>query len=171
MKQLPYSHEAWYGLLLAACQRETRARIAERLGVSPSVVTQVLNGSGLYGTGQASTARLAAKVLHKFGSYVCPHLTAMFAEERHISAAECRTHAHAATAPIGSPGQLAHWRACSTCEHKPQTAPAAPRPVRKRKGKTAEPAPPAAAAPAIPVNPVTHSTQEHHDEVEGVFQA
>lgn len=119
-----------FALLRQAAQREPRAKVAERLGVSGSVVTQVLNGTGLYGEGKASPERVLEKALHKFGHFECPHLTERFAEPKVISADECRTHAHRATPPIGSPQALNHWRACATCPHKPLSAPALPREPR-----------------------------------------
>jgi transcriptional regulator with XRE-family HTH domain len=85
---MPYMAEPWFALLQAACQRENKSKVALRLGVSPAAVGQVLNGSGNYGNGKASPVKLAERVLHKFGSYECPHLTEMFAEPRVITADE-----------------------------------------------------------------------------------
>lgn len=146
---MPYMQEPWFALLQAACQRENKNRVALRLGVSAAAVGQVLNGSGNYGNGKASPAKLAERVLHKFGSYECPHLTEMFAEARVITADECRTHAHRETVPIGSPGAMAHWRACNTCPHKPLAAPAVPKVPKPRKPRgPAEEATPALSTPS-----------------------
>lgn len=146
---MPYMAEPWFALLQAACQRENKSRVALRLGVSAAAVGQVLNGSGNYGNGKASPAKLAERVLHKFGSYECPHLTEMFAEPRVITADECRTHAHRETVPIGSPGAMAHWRACHTCPHKPLAAPAVPKVPKPRKPRgPAEEATPALSTPS-----------------------
>lgn len=145
---MSYMAEPWFALLQAACQRENKSRVALRLGVSAAAVGQVLNGSGNYGNGKASPAKLAERVLHKFGSYECPHLTEMFAEPRVITADECRTHAHRETVPIGSPGAMAHWRACNTCPHKPLAAPAVPKVPKPRKPRgQAEEATPALSTP------------------------
>lgn len=142
MSKPAYMDEAWFELLRQAASRETKAKVAARLGVSGSTVGQVLNGSGLYGTGEASTRRIADLVLHKFGSFECPHLSERFAEPRVISAAECRSYAHRETVPIGSPQALNHWRACSTCPHKPLSAPAQPKePKPRRKAPAPAPAP------------------------------
>lgn len=153
MTQLPYMQEPWFDLLQAACQREPKTRVAARLGVSPAAVGQVLNGSGLYGSGKARPDKIAERVVHKFGSYECPHLSEMFAEPRVITAPECRAHAHRETAPIGSPGAMSHWRACHSCPHKPLAAPAVPKVPKPRKTR---PVDPAAADPA----PTTTTTLE-----------
>ena len=155
--RMPYMAEPWFALLVAACERENKSRVAERLGVSPSAVCQVLNASGNYGNGKASPAKLAERVQHKFGSYECPHLTQMFAEPRVITAAECRTHAHRETVPIGSPGALAHWRACNTCPHKPLAAPAVPKVPKPRK-RAAEAAAEPATDPVIDPATTTATT-------------
>ena len=159
MTRLPYMAEPWFALLQGACERENKSKVALRLGVSPAAVGQVLNGSGNYGNGKASPAKLAERVLHKFGSYECPHLTEMFAEARVITAAECRTHAHREAAPIGSPGAMAHWRACNTCPHKPLVAAAVPKVPKRRKAGAATESPiTTAATPALAVTPTTTHT-------------
>lgn len=146
VRHMAYMADPAYAMLLAACEREDQAKVAARLGVSGSTVSQVLRGSGEYGTGRAKTDKLFQRVVHKFGSYECPHLTEMYAEPRVITAAECRTYAHRATPPIGSPGLMSHWRACATCPHKALSAPAAPKPPVPRKKAPGEPASPAAEA-------------------------
>lgn len=155
MTRLPYMAEPWFALLQGACERENKSKVALRLGVSPAAVGQVLNGSGNYGNGKASPAKLAERVLHKFGSYECPHLTEMFAEARVITAAECRTHAHREAAPIGSPGAMAHWRACNTCPHKPLVAAAVPKVPKRRKAGAAESSITTAATPALSTTTTT----------------
>lgn len=137
-----YMAEPWFALFNSACEREGQRKTAARLGVSDAQVSQVRNGGGHYGSGRASTKHIADLVLHKFGSYECPHLTQLFAEPRVITAPECRSYAHRA-APVGSAGQLDHWRACNTCPHKPLSAPAAPREVKPRGAKGRTPSTPA----------------------------
>lgn len=138
--------EPWFAMLRQAAAGHKRSWVAVYLGVSGSTVTQVLNGTGLYGTGKASTHRIADKVIHKFGQFECPHLTERFGEPRVISADECRTHAHRATPPIGSPQALLHWRACNGCQHKPLSAPGTPRePKPRRKAIPIHPLPKEAA--------------------------
>lgn len=146
-KAMPYMDEPWFKLLLAACEREDQRTVAQRMGVSDSVVSQVLRGTGAYGKGTASPARVAERVLHKFGSYPCPHLSEMYGEERSISAAECRAVAHRPTPPVGSPGQMLHWRACATCPHKALSAPPQPKTPKPRKPRDGAAAPGDAMAP------------------------
>lgn len=146
VRHMAYMSDPAYAMLAAACDREDQAKVAARLGVSGSTVSQVLRGSGEYGTGRAKTDRLFERVVHKFGSYECPHLTEMYAEPRVITAAECRSYAHRATPPIGSPGLMSHWRACATCPHKALSAPAAPKPPVPRKKAPGGPASPLAEA-------------------------
>lgn len=153
LQQLPYMAEPWYPMLRAACEREGQRKVAARLGVSDSTISQVMRGTGAYGSGKASTTKLADRVVHKFGNFECPHLTEQYGEPRVISAAECRTYAHRATPPIGSPGLMQHWRACNTCPHKALSAPPAPKVPKPRKRAAAEAQAPAAepataAAPA-----------------------
>jgi hypothetical protein len=135
MTQPAYMQEPWFAMLRDACNRTgNKSEVAAKLGVSAPTVYQVLNGSGLYGSGQASTARLADKVLHQLGAYVCPHLSEQHNGERVITADECRGYAHRSP-PIGSPRLLAHWQACLKCEHRAKSAPPEPRPVVPRKGR------------------------------------
>ncbi|MDO9093387.1 MAG: hypothetical protein Q8R98_23485 [Rubrivivax sp.] len=135
MSQPAYMQERWFSLLQAACKPPAvKAEVAQRLGVSAPLLYQVLNGSGLYGSGKASTRRLADKVLHQLGSYTCPHLSEQHNEERVITSDQCRNYAHR-PAPTASPRDLAHWQACRKCPHRTAAAPAVQRPVVPRKGK------------------------------------
>ena len=91
----PYMSESWFELLQKRTEGQKRTQVAKTLGISPATLSQVLNGSGEYGKGTASTARVADKVVHTFGRYVCPHLT----EEaggvsQEVTADQCRAHAH-----------------------------------------------------------------------------
>lgn len=124
--RLEYMSEQWYELLASAAQRHRRQAVAVMLDVSPAVITQVLNGTGKYGTGAARTDRIASRVVHTFGRYPCPHLSAEDGAERIVTGDDCRVYAHR-PAPIGSPRQMQHWQACQTCPHKAATAPAAPK--------------------------------------------
>lgn len=152
VRHMAYMADPAYAMLVAACDREDQATVAGRLGVSGSTVSQVLRGSGQYGTGAASPQRLFDRVVHKFGAYECPHLSQQYAEPRVITAAECRSYAHRATPPIGSPGLMAHWRACATCPHKALSAPAAPKTQPPRKQRPAGPLPAAAEASTPPTS-------------------
>lgn len=132
MKQ--YMTEPWFPLLVDADERMARKELALALGVSPPVVSQVLNGSGKYGSGEASTEKLAEKVVHTFGRYKCPHLSEQSTDGQPviITAEQCRGFAHR-PAPTGSTRDMQHWQACNSCPHKAHTAPPTPRESKPRK--------------------------------------
>lgn len=122
-----YMAEPWFALLRSRVQGAPRVQVAKQLGISAPALSQVLNGSGEYGKGRASTARIASRVQHTFGRYPCPHLTAEAGgEEQVVSADECRAFAHIAP-PTCSPRAMHHWQACLTCPHKAASAPPAAR--------------------------------------------
>lgn len=131
---MTYKNEPWFSLLQTACQSQLRCKVAEALGVSAPTLSQVLNGSGKYGTGEASTAKLADRVMHTFGRYECPHLTEQNGSPHVITSDECRVFAHR-PAPVGSPRDMQHWQSCNTCPHKAHTAAPALREVKPRKAK------------------------------------
>ncbi|WP_233244316.1 helix-turn-helix domain-containing protein [Acidovorax sp. HMWF029] len=123
--------ESWFELLQQRTEGQQRTQVAKTLGISPATLSQVLNGSGEYGKGTASTARVADKVVHTFGRYVCPHLT----EEaggvsQEVTADQCRAHAHR-SAP-STPRDMRHWQACNQCPHKAASAPPVARAVQPR---------------------------------------
>ena len=127
----PYMSESWFELLRLRTEGQQRTQVAKTLGISPATLSQVLNGSGEYGKGTASTARVADKVVHTFGRYVCPHLT----EEaggvsQEVTADQCRAHAHR-SAP-STPRDMRHWQACNQCPHKAASAPPVARAVQPR---------------------------------------
>lgn len=127
-----YQQEPWFALLLSRTEGTQRSQVAKQLGISPATLSQVLNGSGLYGTGQASTERIADKVTHTFGRYTCPHLTEEAAgEPQVVTAGQCRGYAHSAP-PTGSPRAMQHWQACRQCPHKTASAPPVPRAIHPR---------------------------------------
>lgn len=128
-----YVTEHWYTLLRAQSERSTRAKTAAALNISAPMLTQVLNGTGKYGSGTASTAKLGIKVMHVFGRYVCPYLSSE-GQQLELEASQCKDYAHRA-APTGSPRAMQHWQACRTCVHAEHTAPKAPKPIVKRGGK------------------------------------
>lgn len=66
--QPEYMAEPWFLILQAVCMEYPRVDVARSLGVSAPFLSQVLNGSGKYGRGEASTHRLAERVLRKFAS-------------------------------------------------------------------------------------------------------
>lgn len=119
-----YKSHPGYALLAEACKTEPRQVVAKRLGVSPPVVTQVLNGTGQYGAGKASPRKLFVKVDAVYGAWECPHLTALSADDQpvRLTATRCAQLAHR-PAPISSPRELTHWQACRACPKHALTAP------------------------------------------------
>lgn len=135
----PYMREPWFVLLKERCQDAVQSHIARQLGVSATTLSMVLNGTGPYGDGSASTAHVADKVIHTFGRYTCPHLTADGdGVPVVITADQCRAHAHRPP-PTSSPRAMQHWQACRHCPHREASAPPIERiPVPR---KTARPVP------------------------------
>ncbi len=121
----PYQDMPWFALLSERACRPgaVRSHIARQLGISPSALSQVLNGSGAYGSGAASTARIAERVTRTFGGYACPHLSAEAGgEPRMVTLEQCRAFAHR-PAPTASPRDMQHWQACRQCPHRGTSAP------------------------------------------------
>lgn len=129
-----YQDQPWFALLQRTCESMTRKEVADTLGVSAPTLSQVLNASGKYGTGEARTDKVAERVVHHFGRYECPYLTEQNGQSEVIDADTCRDHAHR-PAPVGSPRAMQHWQACNQCIHKKHTAPHTPREVKPRKQK------------------------------------
>lgn len=130
--QCSYMQEPWFALLQSRTQGVPRSQVAKQLGISGAMLSQVLNGSGEYGKGKASTARIADKVLHTFGRYTCPHLTEEAGgEPQAITAEQCRSFAHREP-PTGSPRAMQHWQACRRCHHREASAPPVLREAKPR---------------------------------------
>ena len=152
MTQPSYMAEPAFQLLRAASAAAPRSQVAKRLGVSPSVVGQVLNASGAYGSGKASPRKLFMRVEAAYGNWPCPHLTEQSAtgQPEVITAARCSELAHR-PAPTGSPRDIAHWQACRQCPHSAATAPPVPRPKVPRKRQ---------ATAGVASDPATQPAQE-----------
>jgi hypothetical protein len=148
---MTYQNEPWFALLQAACESNKRQKVAEMLGVSAPLVSQVLNGSGKYGTGEADTRKLGNRVIHTFGRYECPYLSEQQGEPTFINAPDCTVNAHRPP-PAGSPRDMQFWQACNACKHKASSAPPVVREVIPRKGrsKPQEQATTPAAEPSTP---------------------
>ncbi|SFU31060.1 hypothetical protein SAMN04489707_1001166 [Paenacidovorax caeni] len=140
----PYMSAPWFALLRQRCEGAVQTHVARQLGISATTLNMVLNGTGPYGSGAAKTDRVADRVLHTFGRYPCPHLSAEAGEVQVISAEQCRAHAH--RPPPATPRDVKHWQACRQCEHLDASAPPMPRAVQHRN--------------VIPITPVTPHTQE-----------
>ena len=123
MNHCTYMQEPWFALLKSRCEGAVQGHVARQLGVSGTTLSMVLNGTGPYGNGSASTGRIANKVIHTFGRYACPHLTSESGgEEKVITADQCRIYAHR-PAPVGSPRDMQHWQACRQSPHREASAP------------------------------------------------
>lgn len=97
----------WLGALRAECERSTQHAVAARLGVSPSLVNQVVRG--VY---RADTRRFEERVrrLLMAGGVSCPELGPITGEA-------CRTHQRRRP-PFSNPDHVAVFRACHNgCPH------------------------------------------------------
>lgn len=155
MNLRPYMADAWFGLLKARCQGAVQSTVARQIGISPTALSMIVNGTGPYGDGTASTTRIADKVIHTFGRYACPHLTAEgVGEDVVITADQCRAYAHR-PAPTSSPRDMQHWQACRQCHHREASAPPAER----------IPVPRKAARKAARKTPINSTTDEDSNDV------
>lgn len=117
---LPINPEPeWLQILRADAQATgSISQTARRVGVSRPAISQILNGIGHYGSGRASTAKVAEKVMNTIGKVVCPFLSSYHATEHKITGLRCREYAVRATAPTNSPREMQHWLACQGCAHR-----------------------------------------------------
>ena len=111
-------------------------KTAQRVGVSRPALSQILNGSGPYGSGKASTARVEEKVMNTIGLVACPFLSTYHGEEHRITGLQCREYAYRVNPPTNIPREMQHWRACQGCDKRVKpagiiAAPVALKPVRK----------------------------------------
>lgn len=125
-----YQSEPWFALLQGAVASSSQQSVATQLGVSTATMSQILRGTGLYGSGKASTERVAKRVKDTYGQWLCPFLSEDDAP-REITSAQCRALAHRPT-PTTSPRDLTHWRACQVCPMKQRSAPPLARPHKPR---------------------------------------
>jgi transcriptional regulator with XRE-family HTH domain len=138
---MAYMDEPWFHVLTDACKASSQRKVAERLDVSNGAISQVINGTGLYGTGKASTEQIAQRVLHRLESWSCPYLSERSTDGQAvvINGEQCRDYAHR-SAPSLNPQAMQHWQACHRCEHRKWTAPsktdAEPASTRKKERKS-----------------------------------
>jgi hypothetical protein len=117
-RRLPYMSESWFARLENEVRRSSMGRTAERLGLTVSAVSQVLNGTGGYGEGKCGTGKIAERVRVFLDIQItCPFLSAVTGEPKKIAGDECRDYAYREV-PTGSPMATRHWRACRTCEKR-----------------------------------------------------
>lgn len=110
-----YMDADWFVSLQREVKASTQKQVAERLGVSRSTLTVLLNGLGEYGNGGAKTDRFEIRFRQAFEQIECP-----FNGET-VGATHCREKA-LRSAPTHNPLQLNHWKACQDCRYKPAPA-------------------------------------------------
>lgn len=154
---LPYMSEPWFAVLRHEIETTSMTHVATRLGVSRGAVSQVFNGTGLYGDGKASAARFGERVSKLINQMRCPFLTQSTGEEHWISGEQCRDYAYR-ECPTTSSLATRHWQSCRQC---PDRVPAphgwneqrgqfiTVHPVRTRKRADQAPSP-GVAAPDVP---------------------
>lgn len=101
----------WREALAQAVQLEPRGMtgVGKRMGVSPSYVSRVLTGHI-----ETPSPAFVERVERLLMPVACPHLG------EPITPQACRVHASRTFMDVaGSPGPLAHWRACIYCPHRP----------------------------------------------------
>ncbi len=98
----------WFALLEKAVAETSKTAVAERIGISCTAISLVMNGKY-----PAKTDKIAARVLDVFAVVNCPYLG------QEITQAECAAHAGRAI-PTSSPRAVRHWKACRTCPNRPQ---------------------------------------------------
>ena len=135
----PVKQEAEWLRIVRADIEATKSisKTAERIGVSRSALSQILNGIGHYGTGKASTATVEARVMNTIGMVACPFLSEYHSAEHRITGLQCREFAYRSNPPTNSPREMQHWRACQDCSKRVNAAaPAKPAlPPAKKIGK------------------------------------
>ena len=119
MKQRPqYMDQAWFGIFERACEAHGVSHVAQRMDITRTCASMVRNGIGPYGSGKASTARFAARVLQFLdGAFECPFLTTFTGEPQLITGEQCRGYAYREP-PTSNPHEGRHWRACRGCDKR-----------------------------------------------------
>lgn len=103
---MSYKNERWFKVLLdSVATYGSKKAVSERLGISRSQVSSVINGPY-----KADTKHIAAKVMAILDRWHCPYLGA------DITAEECFS-IHSGPTPSHDPARLAHRRMCRTCQH------------------------------------------------------
>lgn len=98
----------WLELLRAKVDASSQVKVARELALSQTTISQVLNG-----TYNASTERIAARVLEVYGRVKCPHLG------QEITGPECLTN-RTRPIPTSNHRALDHWAACQACPNNPK---------------------------------------------------
>jgi predicted transcriptional regulator len=98
----------WRVLLERAVEATNKQAVADRLGVTRTAVSLVC--SDKY---PAKTDKFAARVMDVLGREQCPYLCIEITRE------QCREF-HNRRAPISSPREMRHWRACQGSDSGPR---------------------------------------------------
>lgn len=96
----------WLTILKQAVDKSSRQAVADKLDVSRTTISLVLDNKY-----PAKTDKIAAKVLDMFARIACTHTGA------DITHAECRA-LSTSSVPTSSPQAMRHWRTCQRCTHK-----------------------------------------------------
>lgn len=118
MKFCEYMNSDWFKVLEREVGASNKTRVAEKMDVSRSTLSAVMNGIGEYGKGKASTVNFEREFRRAYEQLPCPY------NGTNVGTTYCREHALSA-APTHNPLQMMHWQACQQCSHKPRPAPAA----------------------------------------------
>lgn len=113
MKLCDYMSTDWFKSLQAEVSKSTVTAVAVQMGICRPKLAQVLNGSGLYGSGKASTAKIEAEYRRTFEQITCTF------NSKQVSIAHCREHA-LRPAPTHNPRLMMQWQSCQTCPNKPK---------------------------------------------------
>jgi hypothetical protein len=117
MKFCEYMDSDWFKALEREVNASNKTRVAEKMDVSRSTLSAVMNGIGEYGKGKASTVNFEREFRRAYEQLPCPY------NGTNVGTAYCREHALSA-APTHNPLQMMHWQACQQCSHKPRPVPA-----------------------------------------------
>jgi hypothetical protein len=124
----PYMDTAWFAGLMDEVRRSNKTVVARKMGFSRSSISQVCNGCGPYGNGDASTERIESAYRRQYEQLACPH-TGM-----QVGIAHCRDTA-LRRAPTHNPLQMQQWQACQRCAYRPEKevdTPDLPRSVKRQ---------------------------------------
>lgn len=109
----PYMDTAWFAGLMDEVRRSNKTVVARKLGFNRSSISQVCNGCGPYGNGDASTKRIESAYRRQYEQLTCPHT------HKQVGIVHCRETA-LRRAPTHNPLQMQQWQACQRCADRPE---------------------------------------------------
>ncbi len=113
MKFCKYMDSDWFNALQREVGASNKTRVAQKMGVSRSTLSAIVNGLGEYGKGTASTTNFEREFRRAYEQLECPHTGTK------VGTVYCRENALCA-APTHNPLQMMHWQACQSCSNKPR---------------------------------------------------